>query len=82
MICRELEEIGLGAGLCAVGFASADRFPDTLRDLQSRKAAGLHGGIQFTYRNPARSTNPSATMPSARSLVVGALDAKICGQGT
>ena len=30
--------------------------------------------MQFTYRNPRRSTDPSRTLPSARSLVVGALD--------
>lgn len=28
--------------------------------------------MQFTYRNPARSTDPSATLPGARALVVGA----------
>jgi len=71
---HRLEEIGLGAGLCAVGFSGADRFLDTQRDLEARKAAGLHGGIQFTYRNPRRSTDPSATMPSSRTLVIGALD--------
>jgi len=75
---QQLEAIGLGAGLCAVGVTSAESFPDTLRDLEQRKAAGLHGGIQFTYRNPQRSTNPSATMPASKSLVVGALDYSDC----
>ena len=28
--------------------------------------------MQFTYRNPARSTNPARALPGARSLVVGA----------
>jgi len=71
---QQLEEVGLDAGLCAVGVTNAEPFLDTLRDLEQRKAAGLHGGIQFTYRNPRRSTDPSATMPAAKSLVVGALD--------
>lgn len=44
----------------------------TRDDLEERKAAGLHGGMQFTYRNPARSTDPARTLPGARSLVVGA----------
>ena len=30
--------------------------------------------MQFTYRNPDRSTNPSRALPGAASLVVGALD--------
>jgi len=71
---HELETIGLAAGLDAVGVAGAEPFLETLGDLEARKAAGLHGGIQFTYRNPRRSTDPSVTMTGARSLVVGALD--------
>jgi epoxyqueuosine reductase len=68
----ELRCIGLAAGLDAVGIAPADRFSSTERDLLERRADGLHGGMQFTYRNPARSTDPAATLPGARSLVVGA----------
>ena len=60
------------AGLDAVGVADAAPFADTLADLESRKSEGLHGGMAFTYRNPRRSTDPRATVPEARSLVVGA----------
>lgn len=69
----ELRAIGREAGLDAVGVAGAEPFDDTRRVLEERRAAGLHGGMQFTYRKPARSTDPSATLPGARSLVVGAL---------
>jgi epoxyqueuosine reductase len=68
----ELESIGLAAGLDAVGVTSADPFDDARRILDERKAAGLSADMQFTYRNPARSTDPSATVAGARSLVVGA----------
>jgi epoxyqueuosine reductase len=30
--------------------------------------------MEFTYRNPSRSTDPRATLPSARSIIVGAFD--------
>ena len=70
----ELESIGRAAGLCAIGIASAVPFSDTREVLEDRKAAGLHGGMAFTYRNPARSTDPSRTLPGARSLIVGAYD--------
>jgi epoxyqueuosine reductase len=40
--------------------------------LEQRKAAGLDGGMQFTYRNPARSTDPGRALPGAAALVVGA----------
>lgn len=71
---QQLESAGLAAGLCAVGVTGAASFPRAFDDLVERKSQGLHGGIQFTYRNPRRSTDPSATMLEARSLIVGALD--------
>ena len=69
-----LEAIGRRAGLCAVGFCRAEPFSDTAQALQERKQAGLHGGMQFTYRNPDRSTDPARLVPGAAALVVGALE--------
>ena len=68
-----LAAIGRQAGLCAVGFCRAEPFARTARALRDRKQAGLHGGMQFTYRNPDRSTNPARLVPGAAALVVGAL---------
>ncbi|MGD9797423.1 MAG: tRNA epoxyqueuosine(34) reductase QueG [Acidimicrobiia bacterium] len=68
----ELGAAGRAAGIDALGVAGADPFDDTRAVLEARKAAGLHGGMQFTYRNPARSTDPSRVVPGARALVVGA----------
>ena len=56
---EQLRAVGLAAGLDRVGVAGAEPFAGTRRDLVDRKAAGLHGGMQFTYRNPTRSTDPS-----------------------
>ena len=67
-------EAGRGAGLAAVGVAGVELFEGTRRDLIERKAEGLDGGMQFTYRNPERSTDPGRILPGARALVVGALD--------
>lgn len=67
-----LRTIGLAAGLHALGATTADPFLVTRDHLERRREAGLHGGMQFTYRNPTRSTDPEATLPGARSLVVGA----------
>jgi epoxyqueuosine reductase len=58
--------------LDAVGVAPAEPFISTRVDLETRKAEGLHGGMAFTYRNPARSTTPASILPEARALVVGA----------
>lgn len=64
---------GRDAGLAEVGICGAEPFEDTRRILEERRDRGLHGGMQFTYRNPARATDPSVTVPGAASLVVGAL---------
>ena len=68
----EVCAVGRAAGLDRVGIASAEPFAETRRILDQRKAAGLAGSMQFTYRNPARSTDPAATLPGVASLVVGA----------
>ena len=63
---------GRAAGLDVVGACGAEPFTATREVLEERRAAGLAGSMQFTYRNPARATDPAATLPGARTLVVGA----------
>ena len=68
----ELLALGRAAGLAAVGVAPA-RILQPARDvLHLRKRAGLAGDMQFTYRNPDRSTDPTGVLPAARSLIAGA----------
>jgi epoxyqueuosine reductase len=69
---EELRRVAERAGLDALGVCDATPFVDARAELERRRDAGLHGGMRFTFRNPARSTDPSATLPSVRSLVVGA----------
>ena len=71
-LATEVLALGRAAGLDAVGIAAGEPFVGTRQIIEERKAAGLHGGMQFTYRQPARSTDPSATVPGAAALVVGA----------
>jgi epoxyqueuosine reductase len=68
----EVLDLGQRAGLDAVGVASADVLGRARQELVSRKAQGLHNGMQFTYKNPVRSTDPRASMQEAMSVVVGA----------
>jgi epoxyqueuosine reductase len=68
----ELRRHGEEAGLAAVGIAPATPMEEARRILEERKAAGLSATMQFTYRNPVRSTDPSRLLPGAASLVVGA----------
>ena len=66
-------DAGTRAGLDQVGVCDAAPFSTARDALVERSAAGLSGGMQFTYRNPDRSTDPARTLPGARSLVVAAL---------
>ena len=68
----DLVATGRAAGLDAVGVTAAVPFATTRRHLADRKAAGLHGGMRFTYLHPDRSADPTTALPDARSLVVGA----------
>lgn len=72
-LSRELMRLGRAQGIDAVGVASAAVFRHERRHLEARKAAGLHGGMHFTYGDPQRATDPTLALPGARSLVVGAL---------
>lgn len=68
----ELRLLGAEQGLDAVGIAPAKPFEQTRAELERRRSAGLHGGMAFTYRNPARSTEPGRIVEGARAIVVGA----------
>jgi epoxyqueuosine reductase len=71
-LARQVESLGRSNGLDAVGIAAASPLTRARQVLDERKASGLHGGMEFTYRNPARSTSPDRIVPGAASIVVGA----------
>lgn len=73
-LAAAVRDAGIDAGLDAVGIAPATAFTGTRRILEQRKRDGLHGGMHFTYGDPARSTDPQRLLPggTARALVVGA----------
>ena len=71
-IAAELRRIGRQAGLDVVAICDASPFHDTRQVLHERAAQGWSAGMQFTYRNPERSTDPGASLPGAAAIVVGA----------
>jgi epoxyqueuosine reductase len=72
LLVEEVRRIGREAGLDAVGICDAEPFHETRRVLEDRASRGLSAGMQFTYRNPGRATDPNVTLPGAAALVVGA----------
>src|SRR5579862_7702734 len=71
-LAQQLGRRGHEVGLAAVGIAPTTPMEATRRILEDRKSAGLSGGMQFTYRNPARSTDPGRILAGAAAIVVGA----------
>jgi epoxyqueuosine reductase len=68
----ELTALGHEYGLDRIGVASADVLDRARRALHDRAAEGLHDTMQFTYRNPDRSTDPRRAVDGARAVLVGA----------
>ena len=64
---------GRNAGLDQVGVTSAAVLHRAREAIYQRIEQGLHNQMQFTFRNPERSTDPTKTLPSAHSVIVGAL---------
>jgi len=69
---EELQRIAGAGGIDRLGIAEATILRRTRGDLFARRDAGLHAGMEFTYRNPVRSTDPARTLPGVRSIIVGA----------
>jgi epoxyqueuosine reductase len=59
-------------GVEHLGVAPASVLERARRILHERRAAGLAAGMNFTYRNPDRSTDPARAVAGARSIIVGA----------
>jgi epoxyqueuosine reductase len=68
----ELRELARPYGITHLGVAPATVLQRARTALIARRDAGLHDGMQFTYRNPERSTDPGRAVEGARSVVVGA----------
>lgn len=68
----ELVSLAGEHGIARLGVAPADVLARARAELQRRKAAGMHAGMGFTYRNPERSTDPQQAVAGARSIIVAA----------
>ena len=69
---EQLLALGAANGIDRLGVAPATTMQRTRETLHARKAVGLHDTMQFTYRNPDRSTNPQVSVPNAQAMIVGA----------
>jgi len=65
--------MGRNAGLDAVGVCDAAPFEEARAALKAGLDHGWDAGMQFTYRNPSRSSDPARALTGAAAIVVGAL---------
>lgn len=70
-VWAEVAAAGRDAGLDALGTTSARPWTANRSVLEARRGDGLAGDMAFTYRNPARSTDPTRLLRGATSLAVG-----------
>ena len=68
----EIVAIAEGHAISRLGVTSADVLDRARREIIRRKAAGLHAGMGFTYRNPIRSTDPAQAIAGATSIIAAA----------
>ncbi len=59
-------------GITHVGVTTAEMLADARSAIRDRIERDLVDGMRFTFKNPERSTNPAASMPTARSVIVAA----------
>ena len=67
-----LRALANDAGLVGVGVCSPEPFPEVEAALVAAKAEGRSGSLTVTFGDPATSSDPTASFPWARSIVVAA----------
>lgn len=68
----ELRSLALASGLHAVAVTTAEPLLRARGHIEDRLTRDLVNGMQFTFRNPVRSTTPTASVEGARSIIVAA----------
>ncbi len=68
----ELASIAAPFGISRIGVAPAGVLTRARAEILRRRSLGLHDGMQFTYKNPERSTDPQRAVRGARAVLVGA----------
>lgn len=69
---QQLVDLAEVHGVSHLGVCDGEILERARAELIRRKNAGLHDGLQFTYKNPIRSTDPRRSVADARSILVGA----------
>jgi len=66
-------DLGRAAGAPFVSVAPPDVMVRAREAISDRKAQGLNDTMEFTFRNPERSTDPTRSVAAARAVIVAAM---------
>lgn len=69
---EHLQALAVDAGLVGVGVCGPEPFPEVEAALVAAKADGRSGSLSFTFTDPSTSSDPTASFPWARSIIVSA----------
>ena len=69
----DIFSLGVAHGLHRIGATDATPLDDARVAIESRIADGQHDTMQFTFRNPRRSTTPTDALAGAQSILVAAM---------
>ncbi|MFM9137996.1 MAG: tRNA epoxyqueuosine(34) reductase QueG [Actinomycetota bacterium] len=69
----EIFSLGVAHGLHRIGATDAAPLDSARVAIESRIAGGQHDTMQFTFRNPKRSTTPTDALAGAQSILVAAM---------
>ena len=69
---QELVDLALEHGIEHLGVAPAGELTRARAAIDDRRSRGFDGDMGFTFRNPARSTDPQQAVPGAQSILVAA----------
>ena len=69
----EILELGIDSGLHRIGCTDASPLSEAREAIVTRIESGLHDEMQFTFRNPRRSTTPTDALAGAQSIIVAGL---------
>ena len=67
---ENIKQVAKNAGLDDIAVTGVEPIVEARAAIEERKRQGLHAGMNFTYGNPERATDPAQLFEGAQSILV------------
>ena len=67
---ENIKQVAKNAGLDDIAVTGVEPIVEARAAIEERKRQGLHAGMNFTYGNPERATDPARLFEGAQSILV------------